>query len=85
MKFPKVYPLKDIAQIINCNFVGDADFPVHGMNEIHVVEPDLGVGDFAASVVYMANQSGANWKNPDDAMLKKIDAEIQRRQAQLRK
>ena len=39
MKFPKVYPLKDIAQIINCNFVGDTDFPVHGMNEIHVVEP----------------------------------------------
>ncbi len=39
MKFPKVYPLKEIAQIINCNFVGDADFPVHGMNEIHVVEP----------------------------------------------
>lgn len=39
MKFPKVYPLKEIAQIINCNYVGDADFPVHGMNEIHVVEP----------------------------------------------
>ena len=39
MKFPKVYPLKEIAQIINCDFVGDADFPVHGMNEIHVVEP----------------------------------------------
>ena len=39
MKFPKVYPLKDIAQIINSNFVGDADFPVLGMNEIHVVEP----------------------------------------------
>jgi hypothetical protein len=33
----------------------------------------------------MANQSGASWKNPDDAMLKKIDAEIQRRQTQLRK
>jgi hypothetical protein len=48
-------------------------------------KPDLGVNDFAASVVYMANQSGANWKNPDDAMLKKIDAEIQRRKAQLRK
>lgn len=41
MKFPKVYPLKEIAQIINCNFVGDESFPVHGMNEIHVVE----VGD----------------------------------------
>lgn len=39
MKFPNVYPLKEIAQIINCNFVGDADFPVLGMNEIHVVEP----------------------------------------------
>ncbi|MFD2907843.1 UDP-3-O-(3-hydroxymyristoyl)glucosamine N-acyltransferase [Flavobacterium ardleyense] len=38
MKFPKTYPLKEIAQIINCNFVGDENFPVHGMNEIHVVE-----------------------------------------------
>ncbi|MEL1244616.1 UDP-3-O-(3-hydroxymyristoyl)glucosamine N-acyltransferase [Flavobacterium sp. DGU11] len=39
MKFPKVYPLKEIAAIIGCEYVGDADFPVHGMNEIHVVEP----------------------------------------------
>ena len=39
MKFSKVYPLKEIAQIINCDFLGDSDFPVHGMNEIHVVEP----------------------------------------------
>lgn len=39
MKFPKIYPLKEIAAIIGCEFVGDADFPVHGMNEIHVVEP----------------------------------------------
>jgi UDP-3-O-[3-hydroxymyristoyl] glucosamine N-acyltransferase len=39
MKFPAVFPLKEIASIINCEFVGDADFPVHGMNEIHVVEP----------------------------------------------
>jgi len=38
MKFPEVYSLKDIATIINCEYVGDADFPVHGMNEIHVVE-----------------------------------------------
>jgi UDP-3-O-[3-hydroxymyristoyl] glucosamine N-acyltransferase len=38
MKFPKTYPLKEIAQIINCNFVGDENFPVQGMNEIHVVE-----------------------------------------------
>jgi UDP-3-O-[3-hydroxymyristoyl] glucosamine N-acyltransferase len=39
MKFPNILPLKDVAAIIDCEFVGDADFPVHGMNEIHVVEP----------------------------------------------
>jgi UDP-3-O-[3-hydroxymyristoyl] glucosamine N-acyltransferase len=38
MKFPKVYPLKEIATIIDCDYVGDDNFPVHGMNEIHVVE-----------------------------------------------
>lgn len=39
MKFPKVYPLKEIAAIIGTSYVGDDNFPVHGMNEIHVVEP----------------------------------------------
>jgi UDP-3-O-[3-hydroxymyristoyl] glucosamine N-acyltransferase len=39
MKFPAIYPLKEIAEIIGCEYVGDADFPVHGMNEIHVVTP----------------------------------------------
>jgi len=39
LKFPKPHTLKQIAQIINCNFVGPDDFPVLGMNEIHVVEP----------------------------------------------
>ena len=38
MKFPRTYGLKEIAQIIGCEYVGDADFPVLGMNEIHVVE-----------------------------------------------
>ena len=37
MKFPKVHSLQEIAQIIDCEFVGDANFPVYGMNEIHVV------------------------------------------------
>jgi UDP-3-O-[3-hydroxymyristoyl] glucosamine N-acyltransferase len=37
MKFDKVYTLQEIANIINCEFVGDAHFPVKGMNEIHVV------------------------------------------------
>lgn len=39
MKFPKKHSLKEIAQIINCQFVGEDNFPVLGMNEIHVVEP----------------------------------------------
>lgn len=39
MKFPKPYTLKQIAELINCDFVGDAEFLVLGMNEIHVVEP----------------------------------------------
>lgn len=39
MKFPREYKLKEIAGIIDCKFVGDADFPVMGMNEIHVVTP----------------------------------------------
>jgi UDP-3-O-[3-hydroxymyristoyl] glucosamine N-acyltransferase len=39
MKFSKTYTLQEIASIISCTFVGEADFPVLGMNEIHVVEP----------------------------------------------
>lgn len=39
MKFHKPHTLAEIAQLIDCEFVGDADFPVLGMNEIHVVEP----------------------------------------------
>ncbi|WP_338376689.1 UDP-3-O-(3-hydroxymyristoyl)glucosamine N-acyltransferase [uncultured Flavobacterium sp.] len=39
MKFPKTYTLSEIATIINTEFVGDANFPIQGMNEIHVVEP----------------------------------------------
>ncbi|MEX0996013.1 MAG: UDP-3-O-(3-hydroxymyristoyl)glucosamine N-acyltransferase [Flavobacteriaceae bacterium] len=39
MKFHSAQTLEKIAKIIDCKFVGDADFPVLGMNEIHVVEP----------------------------------------------
>ena len=37
MKFSKTYSLKEIATILDCNYVGSDDFPVEGMNEIHVV------------------------------------------------
>lgn len=39
MKFPRIHTLEEIAAIIGCSFVGDKLFEVHGMNEIHVVEP----------------------------------------------
>ncbi len=38
MKFSKPHTLKQIASLINVKFVGSEDFPVLGMNEIHVVE-----------------------------------------------
>ncbi|KAF2506820.1 UDP-3-O-(3-hydroxymyristoyl)glucosamine N-acyltransferase [Flavobacterium zhairuonense] len=39
MKFPKSHSLQEIANLLNCEFIGDKDFQVLGMNEIHVVEP----------------------------------------------
>lgn len=39
MKFKRTYTLKEIAQIIDVEYVGDDSFSVLGMNEIHVVEP----------------------------------------------
>lgn len=39
MKFQSTQHLAHIAAIIGCEFVGDPNFPVQGMNEIHVVTP----------------------------------------------
>lgn len=39
MKFPKPHTLKEIADLIGTSYVGEDDFPVLGMNEIHVVVP----------------------------------------------
>ena len=39
MKFNTTHTLQEIAEIIGCSFVGANDFPVFGMNEIHVVTP----------------------------------------------
>jgi UDP-3-O-[3-hydroxymyristoyl] glucosamine N-acyltransferase len=38
LKFPKQHTLKEIAEIIGAAYVGANDFPVLGMNEIHVVQ-----------------------------------------------
>jgi len=37
LNFPRSHTLEQIAAIIDCKYVGDKDFPVLGMNEIHVV------------------------------------------------
>lgn len=37
MLFPRSYTLKEIAKLIDCKYVGNDNFPVLGMNEIHVV------------------------------------------------
>jgi len=39
LKFPQKHSLEQIATILGVEYVGAADFPVLGMNEIHVVEP----------------------------------------------
>lgn len=38
MRFPITYTLKQIAKIIDSDYVGADDFPVLGMNEIHVIQ-----------------------------------------------
>ena len=38
MKLPGPNKLKDIAAIINCEFEGDPNHIVNGLNEIHMVE-----------------------------------------------
>ena len=37
MKFPAPHSLKNIANLLGCSYVGPDEFPVLGMNEIHVV------------------------------------------------
>ncbi len=39
-------------------------------------KPDITVAEFSSAVVYMANLSGANWKEPDEVMLKDINKRI---------
>ena len=37
MKFNKPQTLKQIADLLNCEYIGEPNFEVLGMNEIHVV------------------------------------------------
>lgn len=39
MNFPRPYSLKELAEILECDFAGPAEHEVLGINEIHVVRP----------------------------------------------
>lgn len=39
MKLASAHTLKEIASIINCQYTGEPDHPITGLNEIHMVEP----------------------------------------------
>ena len=38
MDFPRIHTLKEICDIIDCKYIGNDNFTVKGVNEIHVVE-----------------------------------------------
>lgn len=39
MKFSSPFALKQIAELVNAEYIGEASFPVTGINEIHMVSP----------------------------------------------
>lgn len=57
-------------QLTAHGYVGVRGMPAKGG------KPDLSVADFAAALVYMVNQSGGAWTNPDSQALDRITAEI---------
>jgi cytochrome c5 len=80
---PKVGDTKVWGKLIR---EGQAHITADGYNGVRNMparggRSDLTVAEFGAAVVYMANQAGANWQDPDEAMLKKINANIEKRKA----
>ena len=80
---PKVGSTKEWGKLIKegqVNLTADGYNGVRGM-PARGGRSELTVADFGNAVVYMANQAGANWQDPDEAMLKKINARIDKRNA----
>ena len=61
-------------QLTAHGYVGVRGMPAKGG------KADLSVTDFAASLVFMVNQSGGSWQNPDAKTLERINAEIIKRE-----
>jgi mono/diheme cytochrome c family protein len=66
-------------QLTAHGYVGVRGMPAKGG------KADLSVADFAASLVFMVNQSGGNWQNPDAKTLERINAEITKRESAKKK
>ena len=61
MKFSQPQTLEAIAAIIDCDYIGDAKFPVLGMNEIHVVQSgEIVVPPAPAAVTQIQPGTGAD-------------------------
>ena len=75
---PKVGDPKAWGKLIQ---VGQVPLTAEGFNGVRAMpakggRSELTVGEFASAVVYMANQSGANWQAPNETMLRKITTRI---------
>jgi cytochrome c5 len=66
-------------QLTAHGYVGVRGMPAKGG------KADLSVTDFAASLVFMVNQSGGSWQNPDAKTLVGINAEIVNRESKKKK
>jgi cytochrome c5 len=81
---PKVGDTKAWGKLIKegqVNLTADGYNGVRGM-PARGGRAELTVAEFGSAVAYMANQAGANWAEPDEAMLKKINARLSKRNAQ---
>jgi cytochrome c5 len=81
---PKVGSTKEWGKLIKegqVNLTADGYNGVRGM-PARGGRAELTVAEFGSAVAYMANQAGANWAEPDEAMLKKINARLSKRNAQ---
>jgi cytochrome c5 len=79
---PKIGDVKAWSKLIK---EGQANITADGYAGVRAMpargsKPELSVAEFGAAVVYMANQAGANWKEPDAAMLKKINTRLEQRE-----
>ena len=68
---------------------GQATLTAHAWLGVRGMPPrggraDLSLEAFAGGVAHMARSAGANWQAPDPALLKRIEAEVRKREARLK-